>query len=143
MKTREEKLELKEHKKEKKRFFKWIKKKRKVYLKFFKSWSPWDSYYIYTPIKMMLQDFYEYYKNGDWVMGIPIITDENGNYIQKDTRLDTLKIVLDLIQKAEDLEDKADACLYLEESNAIWEESRKTLIKAFSSMAEYLDSWWD
>lgn len=143
MKTKEEKLELKEHKREKKRFFKWLKKKRKVYLKFFKSWAPWDSYYIYTPIKMMLQDFYEYYKNGDWVMGIPITTDENGNCIQKDDRLDTLKTVLDLIQKTEDLEDKSDTTLNINEANAIWEESRKTLIKAFSSLAEYMDSWWD
>jgi hypothetical protein len=52
-------------------------------------------------------------------MGIPITTDENGNCIQKDDRLDTLKIVLDLIQKAEDLEDKADTCLKIEEVNTI------------------------
>ncbi len=143
MKNKEEKLEIKARKQEKKRFFKWLRQKRKVYLKFFKSWAPWDSYYIYTPLKMMLQDFYEYYKNGDWVMGIPITTDENGNCIQKDDRLDTLKIVLDLIQKAEDLEDKTDTILDINEANAIWEEANKTLVEAFAFMAKHMSSWWD
>ena len=141
MKTKEEKLELKARKQEKKRFFKWLKKKRKTYLKFFKSWAPWDMFYFYIPIKMILQDFYEYYEKGDWVAGVPVITDEAGNIIEKDDRAKTIKTTLDLLQKAEDLEDTL--CDSLEESNTLYEEACKTYIEAFSYMAKYMNSWWD
>ena len=51
---------------------------------------------------------YEFYKNGDCVMGVPVITDENDEIIQKDDRAETLKTALDLIQKHEDLDDAVD-----------------------------------
>lgn len=136
MKTKEEKLELKEYKKEKKRFHKWLKKKRKAYVKFFKEWAPWDAFYLYKPIKTILQDMYEFYKNGDCVMGVPVITDENGEIVQKDDRAETLKTALDLIQKHEDLDDAVDT---IED----WEKAHKVLIEAFAYIADNMEKWWD
>ena len=136
MKTKEEKLELKEYKKEKKRFHKWLKKKRKAYVKFFKEWGPWDVFYLYKPIKNILQDMYEFYKNGDCIVGVPVITDENGEIIEKDDRAETLKTALDLIQKHEDLDDAVDT---IED----WEKAHKVLIEAFAYIADNMEKWWD
>lgn len=141
--TKEERLDLKNLKKERKRFFKWLNQKRKNYLKFFKTWAPWDQFYIYEPIKMILHDMYEYYNKGDWVAGIPVITDENGEIIQKDTRAETLKTAIDLIQKYEALDEKADTMLDINKYNLIREESHKTLIEAFAYIADHMESWWD
>ena len=79
---------------------------------------------------------YEFYKNGDCVMGIPIITDENGNIVQKDDRAETLKTALDLIQKHEDLDDAVS-------TTDDWEEAHKVLIEAFSYIADNMEKWWD
>jgi hypothetical protein len=54
---------------------------------------------------------YEYYVNGDCVMGIPVIIDDEGNIVQKDDRAETLKTALDLIQKYEELDDSVDLIL--------------------------------
>ena len=135
-KTKEEKLELKEWKKGKKRFFKWLKKKRKAYLKFFKSWAPWDTFYLYSPIKMILQDMYEYYKKGDNVVGIPVVTDENGAIIEKDDRATTLFTALELIRKYEEMDDSVTTM-------DAWKEAHKVLIEAYAYIADNMDSWWD
>ena len=39
-----------------KRWRKWIKAKRKKYVKYFKEWCPFDGSYLYNPIKMILED---------------------------------------------------------------------------------------
>ena len=103
----------KEHRKMIKRWRKWIKAKRKKYVKYFKEWCPFDSSYLYNPIKMILEDMFEYYKRGDNVWGIPVITNEDGEIIQSDTRKQTLATALMMLEEAELAEDK-----YLPEASA-------------------------
>ena len=79
---------------------------------------------------------YEFYENGDFVMGVPVITDENGEIVQKDDRAETLKIALDLIQKYEDLDDAVDTV-------DDWEEAHKVLIEAFAYIADNMEKWRD
>lgn len=121
----------KEYRKMIRRWRKWIKATRKKYVKYFKKWCPFDCAYLYNPIKMILEDMFEYYKRGDNVWGIPIITSENGKIIQRDNRKQTLATALMMLEEAELAEDQ-----YLPEA----EEKFK---KAFAYIAEYMGSWWD
>lgn len=121
----------KEHRKMVKRWRKWIKAKRKKYVKYFKEWCPFDSSYLYSPIKMILEDMFEYYKRGDNVWGIPVVTDEDGKIIEQDTRKETLATALMMLEEAELAEDK-----YLPEAEEKFKE-------AFAYIAEHMGSWWD
>ena len=122
----------KEYRKMRKRWRKWIKAKRKKYVKYFKEWCPFDSSYLYNPIKMILEDMFEYYKLGDNVWGIPVTTDDNGEIIQKDTRKQTLATALMMLEEAELAEDYEYIL-----------ESEKKFKEAFAYIAEYMGSWWD
>jgi hypothetical protein len=77
---------------------------------------------------------YEFYINGDCVMGVPVITDENGEIVEKDDRAETLKTALDLIQKYEDLDDAVNT---VED----WEEAHKVIIEAFAYIADNMEKW--
>lgn len=119
-------------KKSLKRYKKWIKAKRKKYVKYFKKWCPFDGGYLYNPIKMILQDMAAYYKNGDNVWGTPMHVDENGNLIEKDDRYDTLTEALWLLDLAE-----------LDEAFGEYESSQQQFKKAFVYIAEHMNGWWD
>ena len=67
-------------------------------------------------------------------MGIPIITNENGEIVQKDDRAETLKKALDLIQKHEDLDDAVNTV-------DDWEEAHKVIIEAFAYIADNMEKW--
>jgi hypothetical protein len=121
----------KEHRKMVRRWRKWIKAKRKKYVKYFKEWCPFDSAYLYNPIKMILEDMFEYYKRGDNVCGIPVIMNDDGKIIQQDNRKQTLATALMMLEEAELAEDQ-----YLPEAN-------DKLKEAFAYIAEYMGSWWD
>lgn len=121
----------KEHRQMKKRWRKWIKAKRKKYVKYFKEWCPSDSSYLYNPIKMILEDMFEFYKRGDNVWGIPVIADDEGHLIEQDTRKQTLATALMMLEEAELAEDK-----YLPEATDKFKE-------AFAYIAEHMGSWWD
>ena len=121
----------KEHRKMVRRWRKWIKAKRKKYVKYFKEWCPFDSSYLYYPIKMILEDMFEYYKNGDNVWGIPVIMNDDGEVIQQDTRKETLATALMMLEEAELAEDK-----YLPEAEEKFKE-------AFAYIAEHMNGWWD
>lgn len=122
----------KEHRKMIKRWRKWIKAKRKKYVKYFKEWCPFDSSYLYNPIKMILEDMFEYYKNGDNVWGIPVITNDDGEIVQQDTRKQTLATALMMLEEAELAEDYE----YILESENKFKE-------AFAYIAEHMNGWWD
>lgn len=119
-------------KKSLKRYKKWIKAKRKKYVKYFKKWCPFDGSYLYNPIKMILKDMAEYYKNGDNVWGTPMRADENGNLIEKDDRYGTLTEALGLLEIAE-----------LDEEFGEYELSQQQFKKAFAYIAEHMNGWWD
>ena len=121
----------KEHRKMIKRWRKWIKATRKKYVKYFKEWCPFDSAYLYNPIKMILEDMFEYYKRGDNVCGIPVIMNDDGKIVQQDNRKQTLATALMMLEEAELAEDQ-----YLPEANNKFKE-------AFAYIAEYMESWWD
>lgn len=121
----------KEHRKMIKRWRKWIKGKRKKYVEYFEKWCPFDGSYLYNPIKMILEDMFQYYKRGDNVWGIPVITNEDGEIIQQDTRKQTLATALMMLEEAELAEDK-----YLPEATDKFKE-------AFSYIAEHMNGWWD
>jgi hypothetical protein len=121
----------KEYRKMRKRWRKWIKAKRKKYVKYFKEWCPFDGSYLYNPIKMILEDMFEYYKRGDNVWGIPVITGDDGEIIQKDTRKQTLATALMMLEEAELTEDN-----YLPEATEKFKE-------AFAYIAEHINGWWD
>lgn len=121
----------KEYRKMIKRWRKWIKAKRKKYVEYFKEWCPFDGSYLYSPIKMILEDMFQYYKRGDNVWGIPVITNENGEIIQQDTRKQTLATALMMLEEAELAEDK-----YLPEATEKFKE-------AFAYIAEHMNGWWD
>lgn len=121
----------KEYRKMVRRWRKWIKAKRKKYVKYFKEWCPFDSSYLYGPIKMILEDMFEYYKRGDNVWGIPVITNDGGEIVQQDTRKETLATALMMLEEAELAEDK-----YLPEAEEKFKE-------AFSYIAEHMNGWWD
>lgn len=122
----------KEHRKMIKRWRKWIKAKRKKYVKYFKEWCPFDSCYLYNPIKMILEDMFEYYKRGDNVWGIPLITEDDGKIIQQDTRKETLAQALALLATAEYEEEFGD-----------YELSQQQFRIAFGYIAEHMKEWWD
>lgn len=122
----------KEHRKMIKRWRKWIKATRKKYVKYFKEWCPFDSSYLYNPIKMILKDMFEYYKRGDNVWGIPLITNEDGKITQQDTRKQTLAQALVLLETAEYEEEFGD-----------YELSQQQFRIAFGYIAEHMKEWWD
>lgn len=122
----------KEYRKMIKRWRKWIKAKRKKYVKYFKEWYPFDGAYLYNPIKMILEDMFEYYKLGDNVWGIPVITNDDGEIIQQDTRKQTLAQALALLETAECEEDFGD-----------YELSQAQFRIAFGYIAEHMKEWWD
>lgn len=117
--------------KEKRQFHKWLKQKRKERIAAAKEWGPWDTCYLYLPLKQTLIDMFEYYKNGVNVCGIPIIIDEDGNIVQQDTRKQTLATALMMLEEAELAEDK-----YLPEATEKFKE-------AFAYIAEHMNGWWD
>lgn len=119
-------------KKSLKRYKKWIKAKRKKYVKYSKKWCPFDGSYLYNTIKMILRDMAEYYKNGDNVWGTPMRADENGNLIEKDDRYGTLTEALGLLEIAE-----------LDEEFGEYELSQQQFRIAFSYIAEHMNEWWD
>lgn len=121
----------KEYRKMVRRWRKWIKAKRRKYVEYFKKWCPFDSSYLYNPIKMILEDMFEYYKNGDNVWGIPVITNDEGEIIQQDTRKETLATALMMLEQAEFDEDR-----YLPEAEEKFKE-------AFAYIAEHMNGWWD
>ncbi len=121
----------KEYRKMIKRWRKWIKTKRKKYVKYFKKWCPFDSAYLYNPIKMILEDMFEYYKRGDNVCGIPVIMNDDGKIIQQDNRKQTLATALMMLEEAELAEDRYSS------------EATEKFKEAFSYIAEYMESWWD
>lgn len=121
----------KEYRKMIKRWRKWIKAKRKKYIKYFKGWCPFDSGYLYVPMKMILKDMFEYYKLGDNVWSIPVIMNDNGDIIQQDNRKQTLATVLMMLEEAELAEDK---CL---------PEAEERFKEAFSYIAEHMNGWLD
>lgn len=118
--------------KEKRQFRKWLKQKRKEYKKYFKNWAPWDYCYLYVPIKMILKDMFEYYKNRINVWSYSTITDDEGNVNQKDDRRQTLAKALALLEMAEFGEDYLDHEL-----------SQQEFIAAFAYIAEHMKEWWD
>lgn len=121
----------KENRKMIRRWRKWIKAKRKKYVEYFTKWCPFDGSYLYNPIKMILEDMFEYYKRGDNVCGIPVISSEDGKFIQQDNRKQTLATALMMLEEAELAEDK-----YLPEATEKFKE-------AFAYIAEHMGSWWD
>ena len=64
--------------------------------------------------------------------GIPVITDENGNIVQQDTRKQTLAQALALLETAEYEEDFGD-----------YELSQQQFRIAFGYIAEHMKEWWD
>lgn len=118
--------------KEKRQFNKWLKQKRKERIAAAKEWSPWDTCYLYWPLKQTLIDMFEYYKNGVNVCGIPLITNEDGNVVQQDTRKQTLAQALALLETAEYEEDFGD-----------YELSQAQFRIAFGYIAEHMKEWWD
>lgn len=122
----------KENRKMMKRWRKWIKTKRKKYVKYFKEWSPYSTCFLYMPVKMILEDMFEYYKRGDNVWGIPVIMkNDDGEIIKEDTRKQTLATALMMLEEAEFEEDK-----YLPEA-------KEKFKQAFSYIAEHMNEWWD
>ena len=121
----------KEYRKMVRRWRKWIKTKRRKYVEYFKKWCPFDGSYLYNPIKMILEDMFQYYKRGDNVWGIPVIADDEGHIIEQDTRKETLATALMMLEEAELAEDK-----YLPEATDKFKE-------AFAYIAEHMGSWWD
>jgi hypothetical protein len=119
-------------KKSLKRYKKWIKAKRKKYVKYFKEWCPFGGDYLYNPIKMIIKDMAEYYKNGDNVWTTPMRIDENGNLVEKDDRYDTLTEALMLLDLAE-----------LDEEFGEYESSQQQFKKAFGYIAEHIKEWLD
>ena len=118
--------------KEKRQFNKWLKQKRKERIAAAKEWGPWDTCYVYWPLKQTLIDMFEYYKNGVNVCGIPLITNEDGNVVQQDTRKQTLAQSLALLETAEYEEDFGD-----------YELSQQQFRIAFGYIAEHMKEWWD
>lgn len=122
----------KEHRKMMKRWRKWIKAKRKKYVKYFKEWGPYNTCFLYIPIKMILEDMFEYYKLDDNVFGVPFITDDEGQIVRQDTRKETLAQALALLEIAEYEEDFGD-----------YELSQQQFRIAFNYIAEHMNEWWD
>lgn len=118
--------------KEKRQFNKWLKQKRKERIAAAKEWGPWDTCYLYWPLKQTLIDMFEYYKNGVNVCGVPVITDEDGNVVQQDTRKQTLAQALALLETAEYEEDFGD-----------YELSQAQFRIAFGYIAQHMKEWWD
>ena len=118
-------------KKEKRQFRKWLKQRRKAYTKYFKEWAPYDTCFLYVPLKMILQDMFEYYKNGINVYGCPVV-EENGESVLCDTRRQTLAKALCMMEIAEYTEDYGN-----------YKESQELYVKAFGYIAEHMREWWD
>ena len=118
--------------KEKRQFNKWLKQKRKERIAAAKDWGPWDACYLYLPLKQTLIDMFEYYKNCVNVFGVPLITNEDGNIVQQDTRKQTLAQALALLETAECEEDFGD-----------YELSQAQFRIAFGYIAEHMKEWWD
>jgi hypothetical protein len=118
--------------KDKRQFNKWLKQKRKERIAAAKEWGPWDTCYVYWPLKETLIDMFEYYKNGVNVCGIPLMTDADGNIVQQDTRKQTLAQALALLEIAECEEDFGD-----------YELSQQQFRIAFSYIAGHMNEWWD
>ena len=122
----------KENRKMMKRWRKWIKAKRKKYVKCFKEWGPYSTCFLYMPIKMILEDMLEYYKRGDNVWSTPVTINEDGEIIQQDNRRQTLAQALALLETAEYEEDYGD-----------YELSQQQFRIAFGYIAEHMNEWWD
>lgn len=121
----------KEYRKMQRRWRKWIKAKRRKYMRYFKEWCPFDGSYLYNPIKMILEDMFEYYKRGDNVWSIPIETDDEGHVTEQDTRKQTLATALMMLEIAEMKEYENSP-----ETNRLYK-------KAFAYVAEHMNEWWD
>lgn len=109
--------------KDKRKYKKWLKQKRKQYIQAAKEWGPWDSYYIYGPLKQTLLDMFEFYRDDLWTWGEPL---------DGDTRKQTLAQALASLEIAEYEEEFGD-----------YELSQQQFRIAFGYIAEHMKEWWD
>ena len=109
--------------KDKCKYKKWLKQKRKERIKAAKEWGPWDSYYLYNPLKQTLIDMFEFYRDDLWTWGTPL---------DEDTRKQTLAQALALLETAE-----------YEEEFGNYELSQQQFKIAFGYIAENMKEWWD
>ena len=108
---------------DKHRYKKWLREKRRRYIKYFKDWGPWDTSSLYEPMKMLLEDMFEFYKDDIWVWGAPL---------GEDTRKSTLAKTLALLETAE-----------YEREYRRYDDAIKKFKIAFSYMADHMEEWWD
>ena len=109
--------------KDKRKYKKWLKQKRKERIADAKEWGPWDSSYLYLPLKQTLIDMFEFYRDDLWVWGTPL---------DGDTRKQTLAQALALLETAEYEEEFGD-----------YELSQQQFRIAFGYIAEHMNEWWD
>ena len=109
--------------KDKRKYKKWLKQKRKERIADAKEWGPWDSSYLYLPLKQTLIDMFEFYRDDLWVWGTPF---------GGDTRKQTLAQALALLETAEHEEEFGD-----------YELSQQQFRIAFGYIAEHMNEWWD
>ena len=109
--------------KDKRKYKKWLKQKHKERIADAKEWGPWDSSYLYLPLKQTLIDMFEFYRDDLWVWGTPL---------DGDTRKQTLAQALALLETAEYEEEFGD-----------YELSQQQFRIAFGYIAEHMNGWWD
>lgn len=109
--------------KDKRKYKKWLKQKRRERIADAKEWGPWDSGYLYLPLKQTLIDMFEFYRDDLWTWGTPL---------DEDTRKQTLAQALALLETAEYEEEFGD-----------YELSKQQFKIAFSYIAEHMKEWWD
>jgi hypothetical protein len=109
--------------KDKRKYKKWLKKKRQERIKAAKEWGPWDACYLYKPLKQTLIDMFEFYRDDLWTWGTPL---------DGDTRKQTLAQALALLETAEYEEEFGD-----------YELSQQQFRIAFGYIAEHMNEWWD
>lgn len=118
------------------RFNRWLKDKRKTYVKYFKHWAPWSEAYLYEPIRMIIEDMAQYYGRGDNVTDTHFSVDADGNIVAEDDRFETLWDVVLTLNAYEYLMQGVD-------SPQVWDEAQGLLKEAFVAIAENMYKWWD
>ena len=109
--------------KDKRKYKKWLEQKRKERIADAKEWGPWDSSYLYLPLKQTLIDMFEFYRDDLWVWGTPL---------DGATRKQTSAQALALLETAEYEEEFGD-----------YELSQQQFRIAFGYIAEHMNEWWD
>ena len=92
------------------RYEKWVRRKRKEFIKSVKKWDGWDYIYLTTALRDLLIAMSEYYYNGDTVAGCP----------ENDSRFITIRIALKLLDYAIIYDDYERAFTYIGQHITEW-----------------------